>query len=705
MTVLDKTYKLAGNGTAKPIMAPNLEQAKAFLNFIDPIKNAFTFQTFDDSERKDKSLAKVLNGTLDEHATQLAELNSQGAGIFVTVNETDLKGRKTDNIKRVRAVFADTDGAPLEPIQNHSATPNGITNSSKGKWHAYWLNDDLPLDEFSQIQSNIVAKFSTDPSVKDLPRVMRLPGFYHRKAAPFMVTFKALTHSPYSANQIRRAFPTPPPLSPIKGSQTTSITTNNKANPYTAKARDSALTAVMTAPEGQRNETLNREAFGLFGLVKGGHLDEQATHDELERAAVGAGLAHSEIRATLKSAWHSAQPRTIESNDSLPTISPSLLNEFTAGDQQTIQNDPQLLFNLAEHKAANLLQSNPPPRRYVVEGFLPEPIAAAIVAPGSTGKSFFLMQLAASVAAGVPFFGLGVKQIGGVLMLAAEDDQDELSRRLHSIKDHLTLGFSLTDEQEALLGENFYPVTRLADDNRLTHKTNGAIDWNHALINSIVRTSNEIPNLRLIILDPVARFRAGDENANEDATKFVEALEAIRKQTGVTVLCAHHSRKGGTGESADDIRGASAFVDALRFAATLYSPSVEDAKKLGIDEDERRSWVRMMVVKSNYKTDIDSQWYRRSEGGVLALTKEPQPMPTKAANKGEERYQAALPKLRELIRKADERGEPLTRKKLNTDYAGSEGIFGMSDKSLRAVVQRALDEGQITLKDAKLRLY
>jgi hypothetical protein len=366
---------------------------------------------------------------------------------------------------------------------------------------------------------------------------------------------------------------------------------------------------------------------------------------------------------------------------------------------------PGLVYDISKYRAINLLHNTPPPRRYVIDGFLPEPITAAIVAPGSTGKSFYLMPIAACVASGLPFFGCNISQAGGVLMLAAEDDQDELSRRLHAIRDRLKFNSDLTDDQEKLLGENFYPVTRLADDNRITVKLNGTVDWNSTLINSITSTAKDIPDLRLIILDPVARFRAGDENANEDATKFVEALEKIRKETGVTVLCAHHSRKGGTGESAEDIRGASAFVDALRFAATLYCPSVDDAKKLGIAEDERRSWVRMMVVKSNYKTDVDVQWYRRAEGGVLALTAEPAGRPTKTVDKAEERYFAALPKIKELIKQADEKGDPTTERKFR-DHGGVEGVFRMGVGSVTACVSRALLEGKIHKgDDGKLRLY
>jgi putative DNA primase/helicase len=101
----------------QPQHLPNLDQSQNFLECLDCNATTWTFQTFDDNaERKDKSLARIFNGTLDEHAAELTRLQQRGAGVFVTVNETDGKGRKRENIAKVRAFFLDLDGAPLEPV-------------------------------------------------------------------------------------------------------------------------------------------------------------------------------------------------------------------------------------------------------------------------------------------------------------------------------------------------------------------------------------------------------------------------------------------------------------------------------------------------------------------------------------------------------------------------------------------------------------
>jgi hypothetical protein len=53
--------------------------------------------------------------------------------------------------------------------------------TSNNRAHFYWCCDDIPLDEFSQCQAALIEKLGTDAAIKDLPRVMRLPGTLHLK--------------------------------------------------------------------------------------------------------------------------------------------------------------------------------------------------------------------------------------------------------------------------------------------------------------------------------------------------------------------------------------------------------------------------------------------------------------------------------------------------------------------------------------------
>ena len=160
--------------------SPDKVAAHEFLEALDRDATTWTFQTFDDNyDRKQPSLAKVLNGTLDDHWETLCRYSDRGAGVFVTINETDGKDRRTENIMRVRAVWVDTDGADQAPIK--AAYPDLIVESSPGNFHDYWLVEGCPLDEFRWAQKTLSEVWGTDAGVKDLSRVMRLPGFPHQK--------------------------------------------------------------------------------------------------------------------------------------------------------------------------------------------------------------------------------------------------------------------------------------------------------------------------------------------------------------------------------------------------------------------------------------------------------------------------------------------------------------------------------------------
>jgi putative DNA primase/helicase len=167
-------------------------QAEAFLKVIDPGAAVFTFQTFDDSPHKRPELARVFHASIDGAWDDLCHLSRRGAGIFVTINETDLKGRKASNIVRVRALFADLDGAPLTNTWNVPLAPGWITRTSEGRYHVFWRVADIALAEFTPFQKEIIDRTGGDRAIHDLPRVMRLPGFPHQKGKPYFVEGQAI---------------------------------------------------------------------------------------------------------------------------------------------------------------------------------------------------------------------------------------------------------------------------------------------------------------------------------------------------------------------------------------------------------------------------------------------------------------------------------------------------------------------------------
>ena len=110
------------------------EQCERFLRALDPSATGFTFQTFGDRD-KIPSLARVYNGSFEQLAPELMDLNRQGAGVYVTISRTDLVGRKTENIQAPRAVFCDFDDT--EPPPGAGALPPSVVVQSKNGKHVY----------------------------------------------------------------------------------------------------------------------------------------------------------------------------------------------------------------------------------------------------------------------------------------------------------------------------------------------------------------------------------------------------------------------------------------------------------------------------------------------------------------------------------------------------------------------------------------
>jgi putative DNA primase/helicase len=200
--MLDKTVY----GTEQAI---DLEETELFLDLISA--NHCAWQTCDDDQnRKDGKLARILHGTLAQHSAELIRLNERGAGVFVAINRTDLRGRRRENIKRVRAVAVDLDGAPLDPVKKCTLPPHVIIETSPGRYHACWRVKGLGLEEFEDIQLAIAKQFDGDPQVALLTHIERLPGFFHRKdpANPFRSRIIDFNEVPaYTAEEIRKQFP------------------------------------------------------------------------------------------------------------------------------------------------------------------------------------------------------------------------------------------------------------------------------------------------------------------------------------------------------------------------------------------------------------------------------------------------------------------------------------------------------------------
>lgn len=246
----------------------------------------------------------------------------------------------------------------------------------------------------------------------------------------------------------------------------------------------------------------------------------------------------------------------------------------------------------------------PPVLDFVLPGFLAGTVGA-LVAPGSTGKSFWALEMAMSVACGWKegnLLGIDAKA-GDVVYLAGEDPDIALQMRINRIGQHLgqEARQSIADHLaiESVVGKRFDVMTERHSD-RLIEYSKGK---------------------RLIVLDTLSRVHQLDENSNSAMAQLISQLEYIAKNTGAAILFLHHVSKNASREKSGDqqtaARGASSLIDNSRWGAFLSKMSTEEAGTWGVSDSQRPYFLRFGISKQNYAEPFEDVWLKRVDGGVL----------------------------------------------------------------------------------------
>jgi hypothetical protein len=143
-------------------MNADLTQQRRFGRLLDGNANAFTFQIFADDKSRTNVAPDIIHIGMDDGVLQ--RKHEAGGGIYVTVNATDFKGRCSDNIVRVRAVWRENDG-DARPLP---AEPSLVVETSPGHCHEYFLiSGNWPADEqgradFANVMERMVQDYGSD---------------------------------------------------------------------------------------------------------------------------------------------------------------------------------------------------------------------------------------------------------------------------------------------------------------------------------------------------------------------------------------------------------------------------------------------------------------------------------------------------------------------------------------------------------------
>lgn len=268
------------------------------------------------------------------------------------------------------------------------------------------------------------------------------------------------------------------------------------------------------------------------------------------------------------------------------------------------------------------------PRDFVFPG-LPVGKVAILSAPGGTGKSFFLLELGVSVAAGEPLIhGLVPNGSGPVKYISFEEDEIDLHNRLTAL--FQTFGGLKPPVESffpsALEGESL-PLLVGRDVGRGVAVNRDAVSW----------LERQCTGMRLVILDPLSRLHEADENNNSEMKALVRILIATAKKTQCAIVIAHHTSKSAVLNGQADVqgshRGASCIVDDPRLAMTLskkpLSPERLTEKKRKDKQGHYMNWNQMKAeeletntlvltwVKMNGHRPIAPMELVRTDNGIL----------------------------------------------------------------------------------------
>ena len=169
--------------------------------------------------------------------------------------------------------------------------------------------------------------------------------------------------------------------------------------------------------------------------------------------------------------------------------------------------------------------------RYLVKGWLDRAASSVVYGESNVGKTFFALDLAMHVAAGMSWHGARVptrKEDCGCVVYVAGEGGFGMHNRIEAMRRDNP---SLTEQAEARQG--FILLPTMLD-------LCGANDAEELV--KVFDALSSRPSL--VIIDTLARTMGeGDENTARDMGAFIRSLDHLRAETGAHVMVIHHSGK------------------------------------------------------------------------------------------------------------------------------------------------------------------
>jgi KaiC/GvpD/RAD55 family RecA-like ATPase len=359
---------------------------------------------------------------------------------------------------------------------------------------------------------------------------------------------------------------------------------NGSHDRYVDAAFRAEISAVASASEGDRNNTLHRSTIKLATLVAAGELEEGHAKRALADAALSAGLPEPEIAATIESGFKFGlqHPREI------PEREPRIRHEPLRAAPASTEAPPPAEIPLYPL----VVPENIRPRPWLFGHWLMRGAVTLIAAPGGTGKTALVTSTILSCATGRDLLGIKPLRQMTVAFLGLEESCEEMHRRFKAAM--LQHGIDPADFE----GRVYYLDGRTYGFSaaNMTREGNVEVGADMAKLTALLQTIGA----DILAADPLALAHSAPENDNNAMARVISYFSALAATCDCAVLLIHHTRKGAQAGDPDGIRGAGALINHARIAIGLSPPSDADKDSLEMSDEDAKRLVRIDDLKMNY---------------------------------------------------------------------------------------------------------
>jgi RecA-family ATPase len=227
-----------------------------------------------------------------------------------------------------------------------------------------------------------------------------------------------------------------------------------------------------------------------------------------------------------------------------------------------------------------------PRQRWLVPDLIPTGNVTILSGDGATGKSLLGLQLAVATATAGEWIGTAPEP-GKVLFLSAEDEIEEIHRRLAKIRPGLS-------------GLEDLSIIKMAGKDAVLAAPGGRDGLLHATpifsaLHALVATHRP----SLLILDTLADLFGGDEIKKAHARQFIGLLRGLAIDFEVTILLLAHPSQQGM-QSGEGTSGNTAWNNSVRSRLYLERRKTKD----GAEDDTD---IRTLTTKKANRAAVGSQ--------------------------------------------------------------------------------------------------